>query len=60
MHFASTNGSSCIKITPATLREVYGIEADVIDVMLASGEARRICVPRSGPGAGPPTAKSET
>ena len=47
-------------ITPATLREVYGIEADVIDVTLASGEARRICVPRSGAGGGPPTAKSAT
>ncbi|MEO8485062.1 MAG: ABC transporter ATP-binding protein [Betaproteobacteria bacterium] len=35
-------------ITPATLREVYGIDADVIDVTLASGETRRVCVPRSG------------
>jgi iron complex transport system ATP-binding protein len=32
-------------ITPATLREVYGIDADVIDVTLASGERRRVCVP---------------
>ena len=34
-------------ITPATMREVYGIDADVLDVTLASGETRRVCVPRS-------------
>jgi iron complex transport system ATP-binding protein len=33
-------------ITPASLAEVYGVDADVIDVTLASGEARRVCVPR--------------
>ena len=32
-------------ITPATLRAVYGIDADVIDVALASGGTRRVCVP---------------
>ena len=34
-------------ITPATMREVYGIDADVIDVALANGEIRRVCVPRA-------------
>jgi len=34
-------------ITPATMREVYGIDADVLDVTLANGETRRVCVPRS-------------
>jgi hypothetical protein len=29
------------------MREVYGIDADVIDVALANGETRRVCVPRS-------------
>ena len=33
-------------ITPATLRTVYGVDADVIDVTLANGESRRVCVPR--------------
>jgi len=33
-------------ITPATLAEVYGVDADVIDVALTSGEMRRVCVPR--------------
>jgi iron complex transport system ATP-binding protein len=33
-------------ITPATLRTVYGVDADVIDVTLATGESRRVCVPR--------------
>jgi iron complex transport system ATP-binding protein len=32
-------------ITPATMREVYGIEAEVTDLALASGERRRVCVP---------------
>ena len=34
-------------ITPSTMREVYGIDADVLDVTLATGETRRVCVPRS-------------
>jgi len=38
-------------ITPATLRTVYGIDADVIDVTLATGESRRVCIPR-GRGSG--------
>jgi iron complex transport system ATP-binding protein len=39
-------------ITPATLRAVYGIDADVLDVALADGTRRRVCVPRAGPRAG--------
>jgi len=34
-------------ITPASLAEVYGVDADVIDVTLATGETRRLCVPRT-------------
>ena len=34
-------------ITPATMREVYGIDADVIDIALGDGTTRRVCVPRS-------------
>jgi iron complex transport system ATP-binding protein len=33
-------------ITPATLREVYGIEAAIVDVDAGDGTARRVCVPR--------------
>jgi len=36
-------------ITPATMREVYGIDADVLDVTLATGETRRVCVPLGSP-----------
>ncbi|HET9337739.1 MAG TPA: ABC transporter ATP-binding protein [Casimicrobiaceae bacterium] len=39
-------------ITPALLREVYGVDADVIDVTLAGGERRRVCVPLKRPGSG--------
>lgn len=35
-------------ITAATLREVYGVDAEVIDVELGPGETRRVCVPRGG------------
>lgn len=34
-------------ITPATLAQVYGVDADVVDVTLAGGETRRLCVPRA-------------
>ena len=36
-------------ITPSTMREVYGIDADVLDVTLATGETRRVCVPLGSP-----------
>jgi iron complex transport system ATP-binding protein len=42
-------------ITPATLAEVYGVDADVIDITLATGETRRVCVPRSGVRVSTPT-----
>lgn len=32
-------------ITPATLREVYGVDAAVVDVPLPGGGSRRVCVP---------------
>lgn len=40
-------------ITPSSLREVYGIDAEIIDLALASGERRRVCVPVSGSGSEP-------
>lgn len=32
-------------ITPATLREVYGVDAAVVDVALPDGGSRRVCIP---------------
>ena len=33
------------RITPATLREVYAVDAAVVDVPLPGGGSRRVCVP---------------
>lgn len=32
-------------ITPATLRDVYGVDAAVVDVALPDGGSRRVCIP---------------
>ena len=32
-------------ITPSTIREVYGVDAAVVDVALPDGGSRRVCVP---------------